>query len=171
MLGAEQRRLYDQLPARPRCFVRVCRTDDALWVSDLPRRSADWRETAQKLRGFVWRLEEASQLLLLDWPTEAWERALASLPERLPALPAREALHPAYALCRLWMLHPGARTEDGMRLLRRVVKLTDGPEQALLREIPLLHQNAAASLRKGAPCGYDAGRWLAGWLLTKEGNP
>lgn len=170
-LPAEQRRLHDLMPAR--CFVRVCRTDDALWVSDLPRRFSQWRDTVRTLEtaGFRCRLRREDGLLSVDLSEGAWLCAVQSLPDSLPVLPAREALHPVYALCRVWMLHPCAWADEPLPVLRRVTKLTSGSEDALLRAVPKLHQEAAQSLREGGPCAYGAGRWLACWLAEKEETP
>lgn len=169
-LTTEQRRLYGLMPARARCFVRLCRADDALWVSDLPRRLPEWRDTARRLEaeGFTCRLLEKERLLTVDLSGEAWARAVEPLPMGIPPLPSRDALHPLYALCRIWLLHPCAWADEPLPVLRRVVKLTAGPEEALMRAAPQLHQAAAQSLREGTPCAYSAGRWLAQWLMEKE---
>lgn len=169
-LTNEQRRLYGLMPEQARCFVRLCRTDDALWVSDLPRRMPQWEETAKRLEaeGFAWQMRPEDALLAIDLSREAWARAVQALPVAVPPLPSRDSLHPVYALCRLWLLHPCAWEDEPLPVLRRVAKLTAGPEKAVLRQVPGLHQMAAQSLREGAPCAYHAGRWLARWLLEKE---
>lgn len=176
-LKAEQHRLYGLLPADARCFVRVCDDDSALWVSDLPRRTTDCEGLADMLRaaGFKARLDEASRLWYVDWTEERWQEMLNGLPTECPLLPAQNCYHEAYALCRLWLLHPAGRTTENLPMIRRVLKLTADTQQKLLRSVRALHGEAAANLRTGKAPAYDAGRILAAWLnehaYGKENEP
>lgn len=166
---AEQQRLRHALPDGVRCFVRVCRTDDALWISDLPRHMEMTvaLEQALKKQGFCCRLDEKSRMWYVDCTLQRWQELLAPLPTEA-AFPALERYHPAYALCRLWLSHPAELNEQSMPLLRRVAKLTMETEERLLDAIPALHQTAAMHLRMGVPSAYGAGRMLADWLNERK---
>lgn len=172
MLKTEQKRLYESLPNDVHCFVRVCDTDRALWVSDLPRRMADAAQLSEELRakGFVCCVDEPVRLWYIDWTEERWEEMLSDFPNSLPEFPKEERYHAAYALCRLWMLHPAARSAAALPLIRRVLKLVCEPENKVLSAIGALHAQAAADLRSGGPSAFDAGRILAGWLDERRGE-
>ena len=151
-----------------RGFVRVCIQNDALWVSDCPRRTADLSEAEKELSrlGICTRLDAEAGLWYLDLTDDAWADMLNELPDEIPPLPENECLHPAYALCRLWLLHPDA--EKGLFEARMIWKLMNGPEEKMLAAIPLLHETAACALREGKAVGYEAGKLLAGWLREKQ---
>lgn len=163
MLKREQDRLYAFLPA---CLLRVSRTDDCMWVCDLPRRMEhpEMIESLLHQAGFACRLDEKTRMWQIDWTEDTRNVLLSDLPMALPVFPAEERYHAAYALCRMWLLHPGQRTEDNLPLLRKVIKLTAEKETLLLKAIPELHQTAAVHLRTGIPSAQDAGRVLAKWL-------
>lgn len=165
-LKAEQRRLYDLLPSQARCFVRICDDDSALWVSDLPRRYAACENLIVALAdaGFAVTYDEVAGLWYIDWTQEQWQKTLGDLPCKLPPFPEMEAYHEAYALCRLWLLHPAPLSDRVLPTVRRVVKWTAQPPQKLLSAVRALHEQAAAQLRIGHPVAYDAGRILAAWL-------
>lgn len=165
MLKREQDRLFQALP---KCFVRICRSDDALWVCDLPRRMQNVQEEEEKLRrlGFVCTLEDG--LWKIDWTEERRNALMEAYPERLPDFPLDERYHPAYALCRLWLLHPGKQTDENLPLLRRVLKLACDKEETMLKAIPSLHETAAEHLRRAIPCAHDAGRVLCQWLNDRK---
>ena len=167
-LMAEQKRLYESMPKDARCFVRICDTDQALWVSDLPRRMPDAAQLSEKLaaQGFVCHLDENTRLWYIDWTAQRWEEMLSACPGSLPEFPLEECYHAAYALCRLWMLHPSEH--KNLPVIRRVVKLVCEPESKVLSAIAPLHAQAAADLRSGRPFAFDAGRVLAGWLNERR---
>lgn len=166
---AEQQRLRDALPEDVRCFVRVCRTDDALWISDLPRHAAitDALVDGMTQQGFCCRLDEKSRMWYVDCTLLRWQDLLGPLPTEA-AFPALERYHAAYALCRLWLSHPAELNEQSMPLLRRLAKLTAGPEDQLLDAVPVLHQTAAMHMRMGVPSAYGAGLMLADWLNERK---
>lgn len=62
----------------------------------------------------------------LDWTAESWRERLDRLPIHPPALPRAEALHPAYALCRLLMMHPAPVERQPLEQVREIVKLAAG---------------------------------------------
>lgn len=168
-LAAAQAALFEGLNASGgSCFVRVCRDDGALWVSDAPR-------LGMALSPFKARLEEQGVAVLpdalnglwrLDWTLEMWQRRLEPLPHTPPPLPVDADLHPAYALCRLMLTHPSPLERQPMAMVRRVAKLT-AKEEALKRCVPALHGLCAQRLRKGEPLPSAAGAILAAWLAEK----
>lgn len=171
-LKAEQQRLYELLSKEARCFVRICETDEAMWISDLPRKT-DSVEGAQKLlceNGFVCTPDDEARLLYLDWTLESWEEILSEMAAPLPALPANDRYHAAYALCRLWYAHPSPVTTETLPAVRRMLKLTLQPEGKLLRGLTALHEEAAAGLRNAQPIAHAAGGILADWLNERKGE-
>ena len=103
----------------------------------------------------------------LDWTAEAWRSRLEGLPAQPPPLPANEELHPAYALCRLLLMHPAPLERQPMEMVRRVLKLT-AQDGALKRAIPALHGLCAQRLRRGEALPSAAGGILAAWLAGQE---
>ena len=176
-LKSEQRRLYALMPKEVCCFVRVCDDHSALWVSDLPRKQKDCIALSEKLadEGFQMRVDEKTQLCYLDWTEERWNEMIAQLPEECPDVLPQEEYHEAYALCRLWMMHPAEQEEHHLPVLRRVVKLAAEPPDKLLRSVRNLHEEAAVQLRKGKTTACAAGRMLVAWLYEhaygKETQP
>ena len=163
-LKAEQSALYELMQTLGlRGFLRICQTDDSLWVSDCPRRTPDLVQAQRALeeRGYSCRLDARTQLWHLDWMD--WSAHLDGLPRNAPHFPQQERYHKAYALCRLWLSHPHEQT--ALPVARRLLKLTAGPEEALLAAVPALYEETAAAVREGRPAGYEAGKLLAQWLL------
>lgn len=154
-----------------RGFVRICTQDDALWVSDCPRRTRDLSAAEMTLAGLgvkAW-LDRESGLWYLDLTEQAWTEMLDSLPECLPELPEDERLHSACALCRLWLLHP--HREKALTQARCVWKRINESDDKILTAVRTLHEEAACALREGRPAGYEAGKILALWLEEKrKGN-
>lgn len=171
-LKAEQQALYEALSAmQARCFVHICDGDDALWVSDLPRRYQSPLQDVESTlaqKGFTCRLDEKSRLWHIDFSMKRWHETLFEYPSELPPFPVQERYHAAYALCRLWMLHPAPWTEGQLPVIRHVIKLTEQGEAKLLKEIPALHEQAACDLRQGTPMVYAAGCILSGWLMERR---
>lgn len=169
---AAQVALYQMLQAhaeRP-CFLRLCDTPEALWVTDFPRSTQETGPAREALAGLGCRFwqEESKGLWYVDWTLEAWGLVLASLPEQVPAMPQKEALHPAYALCRLLMSHPAPLENQPFEPLRTLVKGSQRPAGVLLKTVPALQKDAAMRLRKGLPLAHAAGRVLAQWLNDQE---
>ena len=170
ILKSEQQRLYALLPEGSRCFVRVYDQESALWVSDLPRRIADCAETQKRLNeeGFSVRLDEKSRLWYIDWTEEHWQALLAGLPRELPALPADEAYHEAYALCRLCLLHPSEWEVGHLSVLRKTLKLIESQPGQRQKAVRSLQEETAVRLREGKTIAHAAGRILAAWLNALE---
>jgi len=170
-LKAEQQRLYDMLPKDVRCFVRVCDGDEALWVSDLPRRYAGDLapvENAWQEKGFSCSLDTAAMLWYVDLTPQRWNEVLMEYPAQLPPFPSQDRYHAAYALCRLWLAHPAIQLGGSLGMVRRVIKLVEKQENAVLRAVSALHEEAACQLRRKEPCAHAAGCILARWLMERS---
>ncbi len=166
-LKSEQKKLFALLNTYARCFVRVCDDDRALWVSDLPRKSQETLYRADELlaEGFCAWEDEAQRLLYVDLSLNKWQELIDSLPCKLPALPKDETLHTAYALCRLWMLHPTQRADEHMPMLRTAAKLVcEAPSKTAERKLRTLYEESAVRLRNSQTLPCDAGRLLAAWI-------
>ena len=157
-LHSEQEKIHSVIGG----FLRTDRSDDALWVSDYPRRNADGEDAQEKLKalGVICMLDEKAKLWRLDWTEEKWDELIRALPLTPPPIPEEEQLHAAYALCRFALAHPAPRTQESLRMLRAVLKGT--------KTIRQLHQEAAQARRAGCPIAYDAGRLLAAQLMKGE---
>lgn len=164
-LRAAQGEAYAALGGAP-CFLRRDAADGALFVSDLPRKAdapaVEAAQAALERCGFASWTEGG--LLRVDATLARYEALLAALPDAPPSLPDDDALHPAYALCRLWLSRPAAPlAEQPLEPLRCVLKRLESRAE-LLRQVPRLHGESAALLRRHAPLSYAAGRVLAEWL-------
>ena len=172
-LAAAQRAVYEALrsAADAPCFVRLCLDHGALWVSDLPRRTGRLVSAMAALDalGVRYETDSATGLWRLDWTAEGWRERLDQLPDRPPALPYNEALHPAYALCRLLLFHPAPVERQPMAQVREMAKLAAGAPGPLLAAVPALTGEAARCLRMGLPLAEGAGRVLADWIVRMDG--
>lgn len=172
-LAGAQRAIYETIrgAAGAPCFVRLCMDHSALWVSDLPRRTDRLAPALSALvaLGIRCDTDPATGLWRLDWTAEGWRERLERLPNCLPALPRDEALHPAYALCRLLLLHPAPVERQPMAQVREMAKLTAGAPGPLLAAVPALTGEAARCLRMGLPLAEGAGRVLADWIARMDG--
>lgn len=171
-LAAAQRAVYEafrEATGAP-CFVRLCTDHGALWVSDLPRRTERLTPATAALDalGISCRTDPATSLWRLDWTAEGWRERLDRLPDRTPALPRDEALHPAYALCRLLLLHPAPVERQPLEQVREIVKLAAGAPGPLLAAVPMLTGEAARRLRMGLPLAEGGGRVLADWITRLD---
>ena len=171
-LAAAQRAVYEALreATDASCFVRLCMDHGALWVSDLPRCTDRLTPATAALDalGISCRTDPATGLWRLDWTAVGWRERLDRLPDRPPALPRDEALHPAYALCRLLLLHPAPVERQPMVQVREVAKLAAGAPGPLLAAVPALAGEAARRLRMGMPLAEGAGRVLADWIARMD---
>lgn len=172
-LAGAQRAIYETIrgAAGAPCFVRLCMDHGALWVSDLPRRTDRLAPALSALvaLGIRCDTDPATGLWRLDWTAEGWRERLERLPDCLPALPRDEALHPAYALCRLLLLHPAPVERQPMAQVREMAKLAAGAPGPLLAAVPALTGEAARCLRMGLPLAEGAGRVLADWIVRMDG--
>lgn len=171
-LALAQRAVYEALreASGVSCFVRLCASDDALWVTDLPRRTESVEAARKALDALGVRCMEdgAGGLWRLDWPPDGWRERLGALPAQPPPFPRDEALHPAYALCRLLLSHPAPLERQPMEQVRAVFKRASGAPEALLGLVSPLHGESARRLRAGEPVAHDAGRVLSDWIVRMD---
>lgn len=170
---AAQSAVYQALQAHAKrpCFLRLCDQPSALWVTDFPRGNADAAPARDALDALDCICTESRGLWYIDWKRERWRRELERLPDPLPAFPAEEALHPAYALCRLWLAHPAQWEDQPMDMLRRTWQLTQKPRSVLLKAVPSLLGESALRLREHQLLPSYGARILAQWLTEQEEKP
>ena len=167
-LRAAQADAWAALDSAP-CFLRRDARDDALFVSDLPRHadaaSVEAARGTLVARGFHAWVED--ELLRVDASLPRYEELLLGLPNQQPPFPEDDALHPAYALCRLWLrAAPAPLGRQPLEPLRCVLKRL-GNTQELNKRLPRLHGESAALLRAHAPLPHAAGRVLADWIQRR----
>ncbi len=175
-LGALQQSAYACLAESDApCFLRRSQDDAFLFVTDLPRHveEARWQPLLPQLAraGFLCRPDPSRGLLNLDAELAAYEALLASLPLAPPPFPPSDALHAAYALCRLLLLHPAPLAHQPLGPLRHLLKQWAGGSPALvLRAVFPLREAAAGLLREKQPLPHAAGQLLSAWLAQRAGT-
>ena len=167
--------------AAPASFVRISRLHHALFTADLPRHTAvDAQERLRGLlcaQGFVCASDAERGLWHIDLSVQRYAALLVPLPVLCPSLPGQTALHPAYALCRLLLLHPAPFCRQPLAPLRQMLKLTsqNKPSRMLhprhARTLQELHEQCAILLRQKETLPHAAGAVLAAWLREAEGEP
>lgn len=160
-LREAQAGVFSALQTGAPCFLRICLTDDALWVSDLPRRLQDVSAVKEALLGLGVGCREANGLWKLDWLPERYAALAEALPKAVPPLPWDGALHEAYALCRLLLIHPAPVPQQPVEPVRAVLKLPQKPAGEQLQAIRALAGQCAAGLRMHRPLPTMAGGLLA----------
>ena len=168
MLARQQERILNLLQpfAERSFFLHLCRTHDVLWVSDLPRRTdmpgLNAAITALRSEGFVCVFQSMDKLLYIDLSFHQYSALLRPLPVIPPALPSHDELHAAYSLCRLLLSHPYPLRIQPFTPIRLVFKLGAGHHaKTSLNQLPSLHKQCAARLRRKEPLPHAAGRMLA----------
>ncbi|MEG1775925.1 MAG: hypothetical protein RR367_05440 [Clostridia bacterium] len=159
-----------RLAKRP-FFLRRAAEADALWVTDYPRYCANAEGALAALRARqIACVADADGLWRLDFTMERYAWLVRELtPATEPEMPSSNALHPAYALCRLLLLHPAPLCEQPLEPSRAMLKLCAGDAAMLVREVPRLTEACAARLRTRQPLPHLSGLVLAEWL--REQNP
>lgn len=166
-LRAAQQAVYQMISSiHPRAFVRLCKEDCALWVSDLPRHCSEM-QLIRNADFHSW-VDTERNLLYLDWSEETWKRQINMLPETLPLFPQNEKLHDAYALCSLLMAHPGQYSQTELPFLRKMLKTIFASPHKMAQCCNEMREETASMLRKGDKTPYSVGRLLASWLKEKE---
>lgn len=170
---AAQSAVYQALQthAKRPCFLRLCDSPNALWVTDFPRGNADTALARAALDALDCLCTESRGLWYIDWKMERWRQEMEQLPDTLPPFPAEEALHPAYALCRLWLAHPSEWEDQPMELIRRTWQLAQRPRSLLLKAVPALLGESALRLRTHQPLPSYGASLLAQWLMEQEEKP
>lgn len=166
-----QTQAYEQLSSEGvPCFLRICKSGDAIWVSDFPRRARSPSYAEEKLHalGLCCALHPETRLWYIDLSPALYEALEQTLPTLAPAFPEDESLYPAYSLCRLLLAHPCSLHQQPMELVRAILKWTLRPEQCALSK--MLFETCALLLRQKRPLPHLAGRLLAHWL-NQKGEP
>ncbi len=162
-------------------FLRLSQYPRSLWVSDFPLRQdqAALQKSLPALEslGFASALQKATGLLEIDLSLERYRALLSPYPVRLPALPKKDALHPAFSLFRLLWLHPAPLEAQPLEPLRQWLKAAASHSSGMgLGLVPVLHQQCALWLRQGLPLPCAVlpilSAWISAWDLDvdKGGN-
>ncbi len=156
----------------PGAFVRRAAGEDALFVTDAPRRL----ETAARQAALAAMAEAGFCVSATDnglWSVDLTEgrwRTLVLEPQwPMPcAFPAEVRLHGVYRLARLLAAHPVHWAQQPRAMVRAVRKRLDTP-QALLQTAPEFTAQCAELLRMGRPLPTSAAGPLWQWLYDQMG--
>jgi hypothetical protein len=148
-------------------MLRVSRTDDCLWVCDLPRRTGGLEAAAERLEteGFAVWLDETDRLWHIDLPLT--DRLFCNRPTPIP-LPQKAELHPLYSLYRLLLSHPSQEPEQPMPLVRALLKLTLLAQEERKHSTEKLHSLCAQRLNRRQPLPYAAAAVLMQTIQKEE---
>ena len=152
------------------CFLRISKTEDCLWVTDLPRRTDSLADVEHSLAelGLRCTLDPSSRLWHIDLTPAMYAAWSSHLPTTPPPFPADELLHEAYALCRLLLAHPAPLADQPLSPIRSILKWLAFPSHCPFPSA--LHGQCAALLRQGQPLPHLGGQLLAA-RLTQKGEP
>lgn len=157
----------------PGTFVRFLDSEDALLISDAPRRlPPEMLLSAENaLRRGGWVVDGGDRSLWrLDWSPDRWRTEIERLTQEPPTpLPTQETLWEPYALARLLAAHPAPPATQPVAMLRPMLQRWEKPA-ALLAIVPRLLQESAERLRKHRPLPTAGAGLLFAWLrATEEG--
>ena len=144
------------------CMLRLCRQQDALFVTDAPRRAADPKLAAARLtaRGFT--VREDRGLFLIDPSPDMWGEVIAQAP-REPLTEDGSASLFLRSLCIRLLKAPLGDAKDEAPALRILLKAADlRDEKPVLSSFPPM---LAALLREKRPLPGGAGRYLT-WAVN-----
>ena len=156
----------------PGAFVRRAAGEEALFVTDAPRRleTAARQATLEAMAaaGFCIVCTD-NRLWTVDLTNPRW-RTLVLEPQwpMRCAFPTEVRLHGVYQLARLLAAHPAPWPQQPWQPLRTVLKRLDTP-QAMIRISPELTAHCARLLRKGQPMPSAAAGPLWRWLNDQMG--
>ena len=153
------------------CFLRRATTDDALFVTDLPRRQTDQALASVQTRmddsGFRIVLSQ-NGLWLIDLSERRWQAlATAWQAQSKCAFPQQTELHAVYMLYRLLSAHPAPWPEQPREPLRALLKRYNQSNE-LLRLTLEMQQTFAERLRKHLPLPSSGAGLLCQWLHEVE---
>lgn len=148
-------------------MLRLSRTDDCLWICDLPRRMEAWGAVAEKLKaeGFTVWLNEQDRLWRIDLPLT--DRLFRSDPAPVP-LPGKADLHMLYSLYRLLLAHPAKEAEQPMPLVRALLKLTLLSPDERSHAVDRLHGLCAQRVNRRQPLPSAAAAALMQTIQREE---
>lgn len=137
-----------------KAFVRVADGEDALFVSDAPRRLPPHAWDIARLRlenaGYTAQSTE-NGLLAVDWDEARWRLWRDACADAEPAaFPGDKTLWPAYALAALLARHPAPWETQPRELLRAAVKATFTPS-LIPQTAKVMYGICAQRLRLGLP--------------------
>lgn len=156
-----------------RVFVRISASEDALFVSDAPRRmTPNALETVSvALNGLgysVWVLQ--NNMMAIDWDETRWVRWAESIAgESVDTFPTEPSLWPVYRLYRLLDAHPAPFAKQPRAPMRELLKRDDRPQEWAMRTHNI-RRACAAMLRKHQPLPVAAKGLLAEWLSRAKGE-
>ena len=146
------------------CFIRRSRSPDALFISDLPRRTVDAEDIVRRLEaGGQWRTWMRNGLLELDPAPLLWHSLIRSAPRVAPRPQDWYADYPFLAACARRLIADSPPPErQPVDPLRLTLKRLDAGELDLLeRELPPI---LALLLRRREPLPAAAGLYVLGEL-------
>lgn len=141
------------------CFIRRSRAQDALLVTDAPRRAPIEQLTARLSQSGDWIARPETGLLHLDPSPALWRRLMADAPICPERWPEAYSAYPFLASCALRLtLEPVLPELQPIGPLRLTLKaLEAGDFDTLQNELP---QILAALLRRHDPLPEAAGRYV-----------
>lgn len=166
-----QRDIHTRLSKIAPCFLRISLDDRALWVSDLPRKTAFSGDTAALPDGLCCFVDDASRLLCIDLSAETYGVLSDGFAGVMPSYPDNADDLPDYRLCRLLLSHPAPLSLQPMELNRRVLKLLFHPKLYKANETEAVYSQCAQLLRRKMPLPYFGGCLLAARLSQKGDFP
>lgn len=146
------------------CMLRLSRDDDALFVTDLPRREPDGREKAAALSGAGFSVREKDGLWLIDPDDALWRAVIRQAPDEPLLIRADTPAQLAFLAVRLCR-DPVPEHLQPVRPLRLLLKCIDlkQADRFAQRMPPLL----AGYLRARRPLPRAAGQYLI-WALNHQ---
>ena len=154
----------------PGAFVRRAKGEEALFVTDAPRRleaaARGAAANAMAEAGFQF-CETENGLWAVDLTDIRWRTLLLEPPWPCAcAFPEEVRLHGVYQLARVLAAHPAPWSQQPREALRAVLKRLDAP-QALIQTAPEITAQCAVLLRKGKPLPSAAAGPLWRWLSER----
>ena len=140
------------------CFIRRCRTEDALFVTDAPRRAADPEGLLRRLeRSPDWTAVPDGGLTRLDPSPALWGALMRAIPPAEAARPERWPAYPFLVACanRLCFKPVAPEIQPVAPLRLTLKRLEAGELDRLQAELPQL---VAALQREKKPLPEAAGR-------------
>lgn len=157
-----------------RAFVRRAKTDDAMYVSDAPRRlekdALSLLEYQLNQNGFDCHVTE-NGLWKIDLTDSRLFALLHTYPDAENAdIPEKNEDLPVYGLFRILKKHPAPWKRQPREIIRALLKRMDQPREEMNRISQPILEICAEKLRKGMTLPSEAAPMLAYWLNHKEGK-
>lgn len=144
-------------------FIRRARESGFLFVTDAPRRIPHWDEARGRLILAGWPVWEQNELAYIDAPEGFYQEARYSPPPPCP----KEALLPAWWLCRV-AFRPGWNHDaDGLDPVRSLLKAIDEGEGAVLAFCLSYPPQLSLALRKREAISPALSGFLSAWCAAQ----